>query len=48
LKESFEKELLDKIGFMQITPKDPPAKYHVDSSFTTATKYVSFASTSLY
>jgi hypothetical protein len=29
-------------------PEAPPAKYHVDNSFTTATKQVSFASTSLY
>jgi hypothetical protein len=33
---------------MQINLWDPPAKCHVVSSFTTATKYVSFASTSLY
>jgi hypothetical protein len=29
-------------------PEAPLAKYHVDSSFTTATKQVSFANTSLY
>jgi hypothetical protein len=33
---------------MQFSLWDPPAKYHVDSFFTTATKYVLFASTSLY
>jgi hypothetical protein len=38
----------DKICLLQIQPKAPPAKHHVDSSFTAATKYVSFASTSLY
>jgi hypothetical protein len=39
----------DRINLLYaIQPEAPLAKYHVDSFFTTATKYVSFASTSLY
>jgi hypothetical protein len=37
-----------KLALCKFQPKAPSAKYHVDSSFTAATKYVSFASTSLY
>jgi hypothetical protein len=37
-----------KLALCKFQPKAPPAKHHVDSSFTKATKYVSFASTSLY
>jgi hypothetical protein len=39
----------DRINMLYaIQPEATPAKYHVDSSFTIATKYMSFASTSLY
>jgi hypothetical protein len=46
IKVCFKNDMINLLYAIQ--PEAPPANYHVDSSFTTTTKYLSFASTSLY